>query len=85
MSGTRTELTSPQVDDSPAPLQFTQMFTLNPENGSFYVFNDIFRYVSAACPWARADITSGSCTAERCDRMLYLACKSTMRPSNCGL
>ncbi len=34
-----------QVDDSPHPLQFTQTFTLNPENGSFYVFNDIFRLV----------------------------------------
>ncbi|KDN53288.1 nuclear transport factor 2 [Tilletiaria anomala UBC 951] len=33
------------VDDSPAPLQFTQTFTLNPEGGSFYVFNDIFRLV----------------------------------------
>ncbi|SPO25357.1 probable NTF2 - nuclear transport factor [Ustilago trichophora] len=31
------------VDDSPNPLKFSQSFTLNPENGSFYVFNDIFR------------------------------------------
>ncbi|KAI0296876.1 nuclear transport factor 2 [Russula brevipes] len=31
------------VDDSPNPLQFSQVFHLIPEGGSFYVFNDIFR------------------------------------------
>lgn len=31
------------VDDGANPLKFSQSFTLNPENGSFYVFNDIFR------------------------------------------
>ncbi|PWY99740.1 putative NTF2-nuclear transport factor [Testicularia cyperi] len=31
------------VDDSPNPLQFTQVFTLNPDGSSFYVFNDVFR------------------------------------------
>lgn len=40
---------SHQVDDGQNPLKFSQSFTLLPENGSFYVFNDIFRYV--ARPW----------------------------------
>ncbi|PWN24103.1 putative NTF2-nuclear transport factor [Microstroma glucosiphilum] len=31
------------VDDSPAPLNFSQTFVLNPEGGSYYVFNDLFR------------------------------------------
>ncbi|KAJ7494562.1 hypothetical protein B0H11DRAFT_2002380 [Mycena galericulata] len=31
------------VDDSPNPLQFSQVFHLIPEGGSYYVFNDIFR------------------------------------------
>ncbi|KAK7035769.1 nuclear transport factor 2 [Favolaschia claudopus] len=31
------------VDDSPNPLQFSQVFHLLPEGGSYYVFNDIFR------------------------------------------
>ncbi|WFD37117.1 Nuclear transport factor 2 [Malassezia japonica] len=31
------------VDDGQNPLKFSQSFTLLPENGSFYVFNDIFR------------------------------------------
>ncbi|KAJ7460947.1 hypothetical protein B0H11DRAFT_1736406 [Mycena galericulata] len=31
------------VDDSPNPLQFSQIFHLIPEGGSYYVFNDIFR------------------------------------------
>ncbi|PPQ65321.1 hypothetical protein CVT24_011448 [Panaeolus cyanescens] len=31
------------VDDSPNPLQFSQIFQLLPESGSYYVFNDIFR------------------------------------------
>ncbi|CEH16026.1 nuclear transport factor 2 [Ceraceosorus bombacis] len=34
-----------QVDDSPQPMRFSQVFTLNPENGSYYVFNDLFRLV----------------------------------------
>ncbi|KAF7330396.1 Nuclear transport factor 2 [Mycena venus] len=31
------------VDDSPNPLQFSQVFHLIPEGNSYYVFNDIFR------------------------------------------
>nr|GAT60892.1 nuclear transport factor 2 [Mycena chlorophos] len=31
------------VDDSPNPLQFSQVFHLMPESGTYYVFNDIFR------------------------------------------
>ncbi|KAH9842987.1 nuclear transport factor 2 [Rhodofomes roseus] len=31
------------VDDNQHPLQFSQVFQLVPEGGSFYVFNDIFR------------------------------------------
>ncbi|KAI0027309.1 nuclear transport factor 2 [Vararia minispora EC-137] len=31
------------VDDSPNPLQFSQVFQLIPEGGSYYVFNDVFR------------------------------------------
>ncbi|KAF9090200.1 Nuclear transport factor 2, partial [Mortierella sp. AM989] len=35
------------VDDSPNALFFTQTFVLHPEGGSYYVNNDIFRFVSA--------------------------------------
>jgi len=31
------------VDDSENPLQFSQTFQLMPDNGSYYVYNDIFR------------------------------------------
>ncbi|WFD36853.1 Nuclear transport factor 2 [Malassezia cuniculi] len=31
------------VDDGQNPLKFSQLFTLLPEGGSFYVFNDVFR------------------------------------------
>ncbi|PWN98328.1 nuclear transport factor 2 [Tilletiopsis washingtonensis] len=31
------------VDDSPQPMRFSQVFTLMPEGGSYYVFNDLFR------------------------------------------
>ncbi|KAI1784237.1 nuclear transport factor 2 [Ganoderma leucocontextum] len=31
------------VDDSPNPLQYSQIFHLIPEGGSYYVYNDIFR------------------------------------------
>ncbi|KAF9228741.1 nuclear transport factor 2 [Gyrodon lividus] len=31
------------VDDSPNPLNFSQVFQLIPESGTYYVFNDIFR------------------------------------------
>ncbi|KAI0713487.1 nuclear transport factor 2 [Earliella scabrosa] len=31
------------VDDSTNPLQFSQVFQLIPDGGSYYVFNDIFR------------------------------------------
>ncbi|KAI0045077.1 nuclear transport factor 2 [Auriscalpium vulgare] len=31
------------VDDSQNPLQFSQVFQLIPDGGSYYVFNDIFR------------------------------------------
>lgn len=32
-------------DDSPNPLQFSQTFQLLPDNGSYYVYNDIFSLV----------------------------------------
>ncbi|KAH7927063.1 nuclear transport factor 2 [Leucogyrophana mollusca] len=31
------------VDDSPNPLQFSQVFQLIPDGGTYYVLNDIFR------------------------------------------
>ncbi|KAI0329878.1 nuclear transport factor 2 [Cubamyces sp. BRFM 1775] len=31
------------VDDSTNPLQFSQVFQLIPDGGSYYVYNDIFR------------------------------------------
>ena len=31
------------VDDSPNPLQYSQIFHLIPDGGSYYVYNDIFR------------------------------------------
>ncbi|PWN34286.1 putative NTF2-nuclear transport factor [Meira miltonrushii] len=31
------------VDDSPSPMRFSQTFTLIPDAGSYFVFNDIFR------------------------------------------
>jgi len=31
------------VDDSPNPLQYSQVFQLIPDGGSYYVLNDIFR------------------------------------------
>ncbi|WRT65488.1 uncharacterized protein IL334_002431 [Kwoniella shivajii] len=31
------------VDDGTNPLQFTQVFHLMPEGGSYFVFNDVFR------------------------------------------
>lgn len=31
------------VDDGANQLKFSQAFTLNPENGTYYVFNDVFR------------------------------------------
>ncbi|KAH8100214.1 nuclear transport factor 2 [Cristinia sonorae] len=31
------------VDDSPNPLQFSQIFHLIPDAGSYYVYNDVFR------------------------------------------
>ncbi|KAH7910621.1 nuclear transport factor 2 [Hygrophoropsis aurantiaca] len=31
------------VDDSPNPLQFSQTFQLIPDNGTYYVLNDVFR------------------------------------------
>ncbi|EAU88089.1 nuclear transport factor 2 [Coprinopsis cinerea okayama7 len=31
------------VDDSPNPLNYSQVFQLIPDGGSYYVFNDIFR------------------------------------------
>ncbi|GKZ75662.1 nuclear transport factor 2 [Aspergillus niger] len=33
------------VDDEQRPMNYTQTFTLNPEGGSYYVFNDIFRLI----------------------------------------
>ncbi|EPQ30347.1 uncharacterized protein PFL1_01873 [Pseudozyma flocculosa PF-1] len=33
------------VDEEANPLKFSQAFTLNADNGSFYVYNDVFRLV----------------------------------------
>ncbi|TIB65864.1 hypothetical protein E3P78_00343 [Wallemia ichthyophaga] len=33
------------VDDSPNPIPFSQVFQLMPEDGSYYVQNDVFRLV----------------------------------------
>ncbi|WFD00658.1 Nuclear transport factor 2 [Malassezia yamatoensis] len=35
------------VDDGQNPLKFSQSFTLLPENGSYFVFNDIFRRIKS--------------------------------------
>lgn len=36
------------VDDQTQPMSFVQSFTLMPESGSYFVFNDMFRLVYAA-------------------------------------
>lgn len=36
------------VDDQPQPMSYVQTFTLKPEAGSYYVFNDVFRLVYPA-------------------------------------
>lgn len=36
------------VDDQPQPMSFVQTFTLQPEGGSYFVFNDMFRLVYPA-------------------------------------
>lgn len=36
------------VDDQPQPMSFVQYFTLLPEGGTYYVFNDMFRLVYPA-------------------------------------
>ncbi|OJJ71897.1 hypothetical protein ASPBRDRAFT_43269 [Aspergillus brasiliensis CBS 101740] len=33
------------VDEEARPMNYTQTFTLSPEGGSYYVFNDIFRLI----------------------------------------
>jgi hypothetical protein len=38
----------PQVDDQQQPMNYTQMFQLLPEEGTFYVQNDVFRLVYPA-------------------------------------
>lgn len=35
----------PQTGEEQNPLNFSQVFHLIPENGSYYVFNDVFRLV----------------------------------------
>ncbi|KIW64329.1 hypothetical protein PV04_09272 [Phialophora macrospora] len=37
-----------QVDDQPHPMSYVQTFSLVPEGGSYFVFNDVFRLVYAA-------------------------------------
>ena len=39
----------PQVDDQPQPMNYTQIFQLLPESGTYFVQNDIFRLVYPAC------------------------------------
>lgn len=36
------------VDEQPQPMNFVQTFTLAPENGSYFVYNDVFRLVYPA-------------------------------------
>lgn len=36
------------VDDQPQPMNYVQTFTLLPQGGSYYVFNDMFRLVYPA-------------------------------------
>ncbi|KAF3387666.1 Nuclear transport factor 2 [Penicillium rolfsii] len=37
------------VDDEQKPMNYTQLFTLNPDgNGSYFVLNDVFRLIYAA-------------------------------------
>jgi hypothetical protein len=38
-----------QVDDQPQPMNYTQIFQLLPESGTYFVQNDIFRLVYPAC------------------------------------
>ena len=38
-------VTGKLIIDQGNPMQYTQTFTLNPDSGSFYVFNDVFRLV----------------------------------------
>ncbi|KAJ9602875.1 Nuclear transport factor 2 [Cladophialophora chaetospira] len=37
-----------QVDDQQHPMSYVQTFSLQPESGSYFVFNDVFRLVYAA-------------------------------------
>lgn len=34
-----------QVDDQEQPMSYSQVFQLLPADGSYYVFNDVFRLV----------------------------------------
>lgn len=36
------------VDEQPQPMNFVQTFTLAPDGGSYYVYNDVFRLVYPA-------------------------------------
>jgi len=36
------------VDDQPQPMSYVQNFTILPAEGSYYVFNDMFRLVYPA-------------------------------------
>lgn len=55
------------VDDSPNPIPFSQVFQLMPENGSYYVQNDVFRWVlrSVNC------IQAKSYTALSTDKIIH--------------
>jgi hypothetical protein len=41
-------LTRQQVDGQEKPMSFTQTFQLKPTEGTYYVFNDVFRLVYPA-------------------------------------
>ncbi|EPS29771.1 Nuclear transport factor 2 [Penicillium oxalicum] len=36
------------VDEEQKPMNYTQLFTLKPQDGSFFVLNDVFRLIYAA-------------------------------------
>ncbi|KAF7715668.1 Nuclear transport factor 2 [Penicillium ucsense] len=36
------------VDDEQKPMNYTQLFTLKPQDGTFFVLNDVFRLIYAA-------------------------------------
>lgn len=38
-------LFSAQVDEEQKPMNYSQLFKLQPESGSFFVLNDVFRLI----------------------------------------